>query len=191
MTPFDAPTARLRLIDLLRERSARRGRFTLASGRESDLYVDVKQTSLWPEGAWLIARLMIDRLNPDIVAVGGPTLGADPIVCAIAPVSHLVGRPLPAFIVRKEAKGHGTQKWLEGREALPEGARVAVLEDTTTTGGSLLKAVVRVREAGLVVAQCLTVVDRQEGASEALAAEGLTLDALVTRADLFPADGRA
>ena len=186
MTPFDAAAAQIRLIQLLRERSARRGRFTLASGRESDLYVDVKQTSLWPEGAFLIARLMIARLNPDIVAVGGPTLGADPIVCAIAPVSHLVGRPLPAFIVRKEAKGHGTQQWLEGHGALPAGARVAVLEDTTTTGGSLLKAVLRVREAGLVVAQCLTVVDRQEGASEALAAEGLTLDALVTRADLFP-----
>lgn len=186
MTPFDAVAARFRLIELLRERSARRGRFTLASGRESDLYVDVKQTSLWPEGAYLIARLMLDRLNADIVGLGGPTLGADPVVCAIAPISFLIGRPLPAFIVRREPKGHGTQQWLEGRGALPDGAHVAVIEDTTTTGGSLLKAVHRVREAGLVVAQCLTVVDRQEGAEEALAAEGLTLDALVTRLDLFP-----
>jgi orotate phosphoribosyltransferase len=174
-----------RLVAILRERSVKTGTFTLASGAVSDLYVDARQTTLHAEGAALVARLVLARLRPDVVGVGGMTLGADPIACAAAAWSTAVlGRPIHAFLVRKEAKGHGTGNAVEGVANLGPGARVCVVEDTTTTGGSLLKAVDAARAAGLDVVQCITVVDRREGAAEALAARGLTLDALVTRADL-------
>ena len=173
-----------RLVALLREKSVRFGTFTLASGATSDFYVDVRQTSLNAEGSWLVAKATIERLRPEVEAVGGLTLGADPIACAVAPVAWSEGRTVHAFLIRKEAKGHGTGQYVEGTGNLPRGTKVAVVEDTTTTGGSLLRAVRRARDAGLDVVQCLTVVDRQEGAAEALAAEGLVLEAIVTRADL-------
>lgn len=173
-----------RLITLLRERSWQRRRVVLASGRESDFYVDGKQTSLHAEGAWLLGNLFWERLRPEILAVGGLTLGADPIVAAIAAVSFHRGRPVDAFIVRKEPKGHGTGAWLEGVRQLPAGAPVAIVEDTTTTGGSLLKAVDRAEAAGFRVLQTLTVVDREEGAAEALAERGFRLEALVRRREL-------
>lgn len=173
-----------RLIELLREVSYQRRRVVLASGRESDFYVDGKQTSLHAEGAWLLGNLFWERLEPDVVAVGGLTLGADPIAAAIAAVSFHRGRPVHAFIVRKEPKGHGTGQWVEGRRNIPAGARVAIVEDTTTTGGSLLKAVERAESEGLVVVQTLTIVDREEGAAETLAARGFTLEALVRRSEL-------
>lgn len=173
------------LVALLRERSVRTGTFTLASGRVSDLYVDTRQTTLHARGSALVARLLLARLRPEVVAVGGMTLGADPIACAAAAWSEAVlGRPVHAFLVRKEAKAHGTGNPVEGMGNLSAGDPVCVVEDTTTTGGSLLKAVERAREAGLRVVQCVTVVDRQEGAAEALAAAGLTLEALTTRAEL-------
>jgi orotate phosphoribosyltransferase len=176
-----------RLITLLRERSVKIGRFTLASGAISDLYVDARQTTLHAEGAAIVARLVLQRLRPEVVGVGGMTLGADPIACSAAALStSVLGRPIHAFLVRKEAKGHGTSNAVEGVANLGAGAKVCVVEDTTTTGGSLLKAVDAAIAAGLDVVQCLTVVDRREGAAEALAARGLTLDALVTRADLVP-----
>ena len=174
-----------RLIEILRERSVRRQRVVLASGAESDFYVDARQTTLHPEGAALIAGLLLDRLDPEVLAVGGPVTGADPIAGAVAAVSWLRGRPIAGFMVRKEPKGHGMRQWIEGRGGLLAGAPVAVVEDTTTTGGSLLTAIERVEEEGLRVVQCFTVVDRQEGASERLAARGLRLVALVTRDELL------
>lgn len=173
-----------RLIEILREHSVRWGRFTLASGRESDFYVDGKQTTLHAEGAWLVANLVFERLRPEVVGVGGLTLGADPIAASVAAISFSRGRPVHAFIVRKEAKGHGTGRFVEGRRNLPDGAAVCIVEDTTTTGGSLLAAVDRAEAEGLRVVQCLTIVDREEGAAEALSARGLVLDALVRRRDL-------
>jgi orotate phosphoribosyltransferase len=176
---------RARLLTLLRERSVRWGTFTLASGRTSDLYVDARQTTLHADGAAIVARMVLGRLRPDVVGVGGMTLGADPIACAAAAWSTAVlQRPVHAFLVRKEPKAHGTGLPVEGVANLGAGAKVCVVEDTTTTGGSLLKAVDAALAAGLDVVQVLTIVDRQEGASEALAARGLQLDALVTRADL-------
>ncbi len=175
---------RERLITLLKERSVRWGRFTLASGRESDFYVDGKQTTLHAEGAWLIGNLIVERLHPEVGAVGGLTLGADPIAAAVAAVSFSRGRPVHGFIVRKDVKGHGTGRWVEGRGNVPDGMGVCIVEDTTTTGGSLLAAVDRAEAEGLRVLQCLTVVDREEGAAEALAARGLELHALVRRSDL-------
>jgi orotate phosphoribosyltransferase len=181
----DTAALHSRLLVLLRERSVRRGQFTLASGRSSDLYVDVRQTSLHAEGAWIIGELILARLRPDVVAVGGLTLGADPIACAVAPLSHAAGRPVNAFLIRKESKGHGTQDFLEGRAGLVPGAKVAIVEDTTTTGGSLFTAVERARQAGLEVVQCITVVDREEGAAAFLADKGLALEALATRGELL------
>ncbi|MDP6935609.1 MAG: phosphoribosyltransferase family protein, partial [Myxococcota bacterium] len=139
------------------------------------------------------AELIWDRLHPAVRGVGGPVTGADPIVGAVTMLSwqkHVLegsqGRdPVHGFLVRKEPKGHGTRQWLEGRGNLPDGSPVCMIEDTVTTGGSLVKAIERVEEAGLRVVQCVCVVDREEGASEALEAAGYSLEALVGRAELL------
>lgn len=175
---------RARLRDLLREKSVRFGDFLLASGRRSDLYVDVRQTSLHPEGAAWIGELLFEALRPDVIAVGGPTLGADPVATAVAIASFRAGSPRPAFLIRKAAKAHGAGNRLEGLGNVPAGAAVAIVEDTTTTGGSLLDAVEAAREAGLTVVQALCVVDRAEGARARIEAAGLPFTALFTRAEL-------
>jgi orotate phosphoribosyltransferase len=175
---------RARLVELLREKSYRRTRVTLASGRESDFYVDARQTTLHAEGSFLIGSLLHAALRPDVVGVGGMTMGADPITSAVTTMSVVRGRPVHGFIVRKEPKGHGLQRWVEGRANLPDGSLVAMVEDTTTTGGSLLRAIDRAESEGLRVVQVFTVVDREEGATEALAERGFVLEALVRRADL-------
>lgn len=177
-------SAKSRLIEILNERSVRFGSFVLASGKESDFYVDGRQTTLDPEGSWLISELILDQLHKDVEAVGGLTMGADPVACALSAVSWQKGRPIPAFLIRKQPKGHGLKRCVEGRDRLPEGAKVCIVEDTTTTGGSLLEAIEKAENEGLVVVQTLTVVDREEGASERLAQAGHTLEALVRRSDL-------
>jgi orotate phosphoribosyltransferase len=174
-----------RLVALLRERSVRTGSFVLASGKTSDLYVDARVTTLHAEGAALLARLILARLRPDVVGVGGMTLGADPIACAASARSiEVLGRPVHAFLIRKEPKGHGTAQQVEGFANLGPGAKVCVVEDTTTTGGSLLKAVEVAKAASLDVVQAITVVDREEGAAAAIAATGLPFEALTTRREL-------
>jgi orotate phosphoribosyltransferase len=173
-----------RLIALLRERSVRTGSFVLASGKTSDLYVDARTTTLHAEGAAIVARMVLARLRPDVVGVGGMTLGADPIAAAAAARSiEVLGRPVHAFLIRKEPKGHGTSQQVEGL-ANVAGGKVCIVEDTTTTGGSLLKAVEVARAAGLDVVQTITVVDREAGAAEAIAAAGLPFIALTTRREL-------
>ena len=176
------------LIQLLRELSYSRRRVILASGRESDFYVDGKQTTLHAQGAAVTGRLVLAELRaaePPIVGVGGLIIGADPIATATAVASTLDGGdPVHSFYVRKEPKGHGTQEYVEGLRNLPEGSRVAVVEDTSTTGNSAWKAVERARAAGLDVAMVVTVVDRQEGAREFLEGKGLDVRALVTRTEL-------
>jgi orotate phosphoribosyltransferase len=175
---------RARLVELLREKSYRRMRVTLASGRESDFYIDARQTTLNAEGSYLIGSLIHEALLPEVVGVGGLTMGADPITSAVTAMSVVRGRPVHGFIVRKEPKGHGTQRWVEGRSNLPDGSAVAMVEDTTTTGGSLLKAIDRAESEGLRVVQVFTVVDRDEGATAALAERGFELVTLVRRAEL-------
>lgn len=173
-----------RLVALLKDRSVRFGSFVLASGRTSDLYVDARQTTLHAEGARLVAEGILALLRPEVVAVGGLTLGADPVACSVAALSTLGGRPIHAFLVRKEAKAHGAGNAIEGLGNVPPGAPVAVLEDTSTTGGSLLQAIDAVVAADRRVVQVITVVDREEGATEALADRGYPLQALVRRSDL-------
>lgn len=173
-----------RLVELLKALSYRRMKVTLASGRESEFYVDGKQTTLNAEGAWLVGNLMFEALDPFVTGIGGLVVGADPIAAATAAVSFHRGRPVHAFLVRKDAKGHGTARFVEGRQSLPDGSKVCIVEDTVTTGGSLLKAVERCRAEGLDVVQTLTIVDREEGGAEAIRAAGLPFRALVRRAEL-------
>lgn len=181
-------TDRERLKQLLLEKSYRKGTFTLSSGRESDFYIDGKQTTLSAEGAYLCGKLMLEIIqahDQQIDAVGGMTLGADPLVTAVSMVSFLEKKPIPAFIVRKESKKHGTEDYLEGRKNLPEGATVALVEDVVTSGGTLIQVIERVEAQGYKVGAVLTVVDRQEGGAEALAAKGFKLEAVFTREQLL------
>ncbi|AZB71860.1 orotate phosphoribosyltransferase [Synechococcus elongatus IITB3] len=171
------------LLDLLCDRAYREGDFLLSSGQRSTYYINGKQVTLHPQGAVAVGRLLAARLPQEITAVAGLTLGADPIVTAVSVVAAYEGRQLTPLIVRKEAKGHGTQAYIEGPE-LPAGTAIAVLEDVVTTGGSALKAVARLRDAGYVVDRVLSLVDRQQGGAELYAKEGLIFDALYRISDL-------
>jgi orotate phosphoribosyltransferase len=156
----------------------------LASGRTSSYYIDAKMTTLDPRGANILARLILEILKDhDIDAVGGFTLGADPIVGAVAALSAETERPLPAFIVRKEPKKHGERKMIEG--PFQAGWKVCVVDDVVTTAGSTLKACQAVEEEGGIVALTLTIVDRQEGGRENLEAKGYKFVSLLTRDDLL------
>ena len=155
----------------------KRGHFTLASGRQSEHYVNCKPVSLSGVGLLLISTAMLNYVEEQSVAVAGLTLGADPLVSGVAMAASLAQKDLDALIVRKEAKGHGTGAWLEG--PLPQsGALITVLEDVVTTGGSSLKAVNQLREAGYTVNRVITIVDREEGGAAAMAAAGLELISL-------------
>jgi orotate phosphoribosyltransferase len=177
---------RERLLELILEVSFERRTFTLTSGRTSDYYLDLRQTLMRPLGQKLAGELMLAKLmaGPRVDAVGGMAVGAVPLVAAVlaAAAHHDPGTPLLGFFVRKEAKGHGTRRQIEG--AFAAGQRVALLEDTCTTGGSTLEALDAVERAGGRVARVLCIVDRSEGAAEAFAAHGLALEALFTRKDL-------
>ena len=165
------------LLERLAREAYRFGHFTLASGRSSDHYVNCKPVALSGSGLALLSPAMLALVEADAVAVGGLTLGADPLVSGVAMVAAQQGRALDALIVRKQAKGHGTGAWLEG--PLPEqGARVPGLEDVVTPGGSSIKAVQQLREAGYTVKRVVTIVDREEGGSAAMAAADLELGSL-------------
>lgn len=174
-----------RLLTLLAERSARRGHFTLASGRQSTLYIDARLTTMSPEGLSLIGPLALAALHEakwDISAIGGLTLGADPVSYAISYASASTSRPLRAFTVRKEAKTHGTGRLIEG--PFEAGDRVAVIEDVITTGGSAIRAAESIRAAGGTVVGVLALVDREEGGKEALNAAGFEVLALARATDI-------
>ncbi len=181
-------TDRERSKEIILDKSYRKGTFTLTSGKTSDFYVDVKQTSLSAEGAYLCGKQifkLIKENDTKIDAVGGMTLGADPLVTAASIVSHLEKAPIPAFIVRKEAKGHGTGNYIEGLKNMPEGCTVALLEDVVTTGGTLLKVIERVEAQGFKVGIVITVVERQEGGTKVLEDAGYPLKAIFTREELL------
>lgn len=156
---------------LLKSESLIFGDFTLASGKKSTFYFDSKRTTLLPDGAWLTAREILRlirdrRIEAD--AIGGLTLGADPIVCPVAALSHFEGPKLRAFIVRKETKEHGTGRRIEGN--LPQGCRVIIVDDVVTTAGSTLKAIEAAEEHGHTVVAVICLVDREEGGAAKLAA---------------------
>jgi orotate phosphoribosyltransferase len=178
-------TTHERLISILAERSARRGQFTLASGRQSTLYIDARLTTMSPEGLALIGPLALAALRESgwqADAIGGLTLGADPISYAIAYASASTDAPLRAFTVRKEAKAHGTGRLIEG--PFREGDRVAVIEDVITTGGSALRAVEAIRAAGGTVSGVLALVDREEGGRAALEDVGLPVIVLARASEI-------
>lgn len=178
---------RARLLTLLRERALMRESVVLASGKRSSYYFDARQVLLDPEGAELAGRLGYDMLRAhELAAVGGLTSGADPLVCAISAAAWIAGRRWNGFFVRKEAKRHGLQNWIEG-PFLEEGTRVAIVDDTLTTGGSVIDAVHKARKAGAVVAAALVVIDREEGGREAVEAEldGAPLHALFGASELL------
>jgi orotate phosphoribosyltransferase len=166
--------ARARLLELLRRLSYEEREVILASGKPSNFYIDCKQTVLTAEGHFLVGTLvcdLIENLSPEVRAVGGLTMGADPIASAAATLSWQRGRALDAFYVRKEPKGHGTQKWIEGDKTVAPGMKVAIVEDVCTTGGSTIKAIERARLHGLDVRRVITLVDREEGGREAVERE--------------------
>lgn len=163
---MDEPLRELR--DIIRKKSLRTGDFILASGKRSNYYLDCRMTTLDPRGALLIGRLILERIRKEKIqadAIGGLTMGADPIATAVAVVSELEGRPISAFIVRKEAKGHGTQKSIEGYDGKP-GSRVIVVDDVCTTGASTLNAAEKAEQAGYEVVAAFCIVDREEGGAE-------------------------
>lgn len=177
-----------RLKEILLEKSYRKGTFTLTSGKKSDFYIDGKQTILSAEGAYLCGKLIFELIaeqDSNIKAVGGMTLGADPIVTAVSIASYLEKKPIPAFIVRKEAKGHGTGNYIEGLGNMVQGDTVALVEDVVTTGGTLLKVIERVEDAGFKVGLVVTIVERQEGGEETLNKAGYPLKSLFTREELL------
>ncbi len=173
--------SRARLYDIIRKRSFGRGEITLASGRKSDFYFNLKPTMLDPEGAALLAELTFEALKDDqLDYIGGLEMGAVPLAGAIAQLSWIKGHPISAFFVRKKPKEHGARLAIEGlaKDESLKGKRIVIVEDVTTTGGSALKAVEAVREIGGDVALVLTMVDREEGASETFAQAGLPFRSL-------------
>jgi orotate phosphoribosyltransferase len=179
----DLTTLRQKLLDLFCQLAYQEGDFVLSSGQRSSYYINGKQVTLHPQGAVAVGRLLLSMLPENTEAVAGLTLGADPIVSAVSVVSVYENRPLPALIIRKEAKGHGTMAYIEG-PTLPEGANVVVLEDVVTTGQSALKAVERLQAAGYTVDTVISLIDRLQGGAELYQSAGLKFAALFTITDL-------
>jgi orotate phosphoribosyltransferase len=173
----DLQTLRQYLLDLFCKVAYKEGEFTLSSGQHSSYYINGKQVTLHPEGGLAIGRVLLSLLPTEIQAVAGLTLGADPMVTATSVVAAYEGRSLAPLIVRKEAKGHGTQAYIEGL-ILPAESSVVVLEDVVTTGQSALKAVERLRQAGYQVTQIVALVDREQGGAELYEQQGLPFQAV-------------
>ena len=165
------------LLDLLVKYAYKEGDFTLSSGARSTYYINGKQVTLRAEGALVIGRLIWQMLPENTEAIAGLTLGADPIVSAVSIVSALENKPIPALIIRKEPKGHGTKAYIEGPSLNPS-AKVVVLEDVVTTGKSALLAVERLQAAGYKVAEIIALVDRQQGGRELYQSQGLQFQAI-------------
>ncbi len=176
---------RERLKEILIRNSILRGKFTLASGKESDYYIDARLTTLDPEGVSLVAGIFLEEIfkDPRINAVGGPTMGADPIVGAIIAESYRTGRLLRGFLVRKKEKDHGTGKLIEG--GLRPGDVAAVVEDVVTTGGSVVTAIDAVKSIGAEVRKALVIVDREEGGDEVFRKMGIELYSIFKISELL------
>jgi orotate phosphoribosyltransferase len=176
-------TVRQQLLDLFVDLAYQEGDFVLSSGQTSPYYINGKLVSLTAEGALFLGRLLLDRLPQGTQAVAGLTLGADPLVTAVSVVSAYQNRPIPALIVRKEAKGHGTQAFIEG-PTLPVGAKIVVLEDVVTTGRSALQAVDRLQAVGYQVDRIIAVVDRLQGGEQFYQEQGIAFESLFNITDI-------
>jgi orotate phosphoribosyltransferase len=178
--------AKARLFEILLARSFRRGDFVLASGKRSSTYLDCRLTTLDPEGMSLVGQLLYERyraLWPDaggacVAAIAGPSIGADPITVSVCQEAWAKGEALFGLLVRKEAKGHGTGRQVEGADNVPAGSKVLLVEDVVTSGGSSMKSVIALREAGYEVVQALCLVDRGAGGAERFAEAGVPFEAL-------------
>ena len=180
-------TDRQRLLTLIRELSYEKRQVTLASGRQSDFYVDCRNTALHPEGIVRCGRVLLHALReggPSFDGVAGPSIGADPLVSAVAYASFLADDPIPAVMVRPQPKGHGTGRRLEGTRNLSAGARIAVVEDVFTTGGSALRTVDAIRAEGFEPVRVIALVDREEGGLQRVAETGLHVEALFGRREI-------
>ena len=176
------------LLELLRSRGFRRGHFVLSSGKESDFFIDCKPAVLLAEGHTLVGEALLRRIGDavgPVSAVAGVELGGCPLASAVACTSFATGTAIDAVYIRKASKGHGTKKMLEGTGHLPSGARLVIVEDTVTTGGSTLRAAKAVQEAGFEVAGVIAVVDRLEGGAEAIRDAGFIFSALYDRSDFM------
>jgi orotate phosphoribosyltransferase len=175
---------RERLKTLLVKHALSFGDFVLSSGKKSRYYLDVRKVSTLPEGAFLLAKIILSMLpEGEVEALGGPTIGADPIAGAVAAISFLEGRQLPTFLVRKEARAHGTARAIEGN--LEKGWKVAILDDVVTTAGSILSAAQAVEDAGCEVERTLAVVDREEGGAEEIRRAGYRFDAILKVSEIL------
>jgi orotate phosphoribosyltransferase len=174
-----------RLLRLLKKKAYRRGRVVLSSGKVSNYYLDGRLVTLSPEGAYLAASLILELIkDKDVTAVGGPTLGADPIVGAVIGLAALKKRKLSGFIVRKDTKKHGMQRLIEG-PALPQGSRVILVDDVVTTGSSLVAAKDALEKEGIIADCAIAIVDREEGAGQNLARAGCCLIPLFKKSDIL------
>jgi orotate phosphoribosyltransferase len=176
-----------RLIELIIEKAFKYSEepvFKLVSGKISKYYFNCKAVSLHPEGMYLIGNLIFNLIKDlHVKGIGGLTLGADPIAYAVSYTSYLKGNPIEAFIVRKTAKSHGTQLWIEGN--VEKGDKVVIIDDVITTGKSTIEAINRAKEEGIDIVKVIAFIDRQEGGREAIQASGYELDSLITRDEVM------
>ena len=179
----DFTSLRQLLLNLFSRLAYTEGDFILSSGARSSYYINGKQVTLTAEGALAIGRLLLSLLPKDTDAVAGLTLGADPIVSAVSVVSAYENRPIPALIIRKEAKGHGTNAYIEG-PTLKSGAKVVVLEDVVTTGRSAMLAVERLQAVGYQVEQIIALVDREQGGAEFYLSKRLKFQSIFSISDI-------
>lgn len=175
-----------RLLTILKTLSYEEGNFTLVSGKKSTYYIDAKETTLNPEGMFLVGKLMytITREIPGIDAVGGVSIGGDPLVCAVVLESYKMNDNLSGFLIRKEPKGHGTNRWIEGGKNLKAGMNVVILEDVVTTGGSSLKAIEATEKEGYKVKGIIAILDRLEGGKDTIESKGYLFKPILTLNDL-------
>ena len=179
----DLSNVKQQLLDLICTDAYKEGDFILSSGQQSTYYINGKLVTLHPQGGQMVGRVMLDYIDNSVVGVGGLTLGADPIVTAVSVVAAYEGRSITPLIVRKEAKGHGTQAYIEG-PVLPAESNVVILEDVVTTGQSAMKAITRLRAAGYAVNQVISLVDRQQGGAEYYTQENIDFKAVYTISEI-------
>ncbi len=185
MCPADVQQDRQQLLHILKKNAFFKEKIILSSGKESDYYIDARRVTLSAEGACLSAKLILEMVkNENVAAIGGPTLGADPLVGAIAVLSFQAGKPVNTFIVRKAPKPHGKQQQIEG-PLIPEGSEVILIDDVATTGKAFLESIEVLKKYNIRVKRAVCVIDRNEGAKEALAKQGCTLLSLFKASDFL------